>query len=53
MTPNSGNTSLSVSLSGSPVGTIPGGGTLAFTGTGGTVTINGESARAAPTSSPS
>ncbi len=43
VTPNSGNTSLGVSLSGNPTGSIPGGGTLSFAGTGGTVTINGES----------
>jgi len=42
VTPNSGNTSLQVTLGGSPVGLIPGGDTLAFTGSGGTVTINGE-----------
>jgi len=42
VTPNSGNTSLQVTLGGSPVGSIPGGDTLAFTGSGGTVTINGE-----------
>ena len=43
VTPNSGNTSLGVSLNGNPTGSIPGGGTLSFAGTGGTVTINGES----------
>ena len=43
VTPNSGNTSLGVSLGGSPIGSITGGGTLSFAGTGGTVTINGES----------
>ncbi len=43
VTPNSGNTSLGVSLNGNPIGSIPGGGTLSFGGTGGTVTINGES----------
>ena len=43
LTPTGGNTSLGVSLGGNPVGTIPGGGTLEFTGSGGTVTINGES----------
>jgi RHS repeat-associated protein len=43
VTPNSGNTSLGVSLSGNPTGSIPGGGTLSFAGTGGTVTVNGES----------
>ena len=43
VTPSSGNTSLGVSLSGNPTGSIPGGGTLSFAGTGGTVTINGES----------
>ena len=37
------NTSLGVSLSGNPVGSITGGGTISFAGTGGTVTINGES----------
>ncbi len=42
VTPNSGNTSLQVTLGGMPVGSIPGGDTLAFTGSGGTVTINGE-----------
>ena len=43
VTPNSGNTSLGVSLGGNSVGVIPGGGTLSFTGTGGTVTIDGQS----------
>ena len=43
VTPNSGNTSLGVSLSGNPTGSIPGGGTLSFAGTGGNVTINSES----------
>ncbi len=42
VTPDSGNTSLQVTLGGSPVGSIPGGDTLGFTGSGGTVTINGE-----------
>ena len=42
VTPNSGNTSLSVTLGGNSIGPIPGGGTLGFTGSGGTVTINGE-----------
>ena len=43
MTPNGGNTSLDVSLDGNSVGIDSGGDTLAFVGTGGTVTINGES----------
>ena len=43
VTPNSANTSLGISLGGSSVGSIPGGGTLSFAGTGATVTINGES----------
>ena len=43
VTPNSGNTSLGVSLGGIAVGSITGGGTLSFAGTGATVTINGES----------
>ncbi len=42
VTPNSGNSSLQVTLGGSPVGSISGGDTLGFTGSGGTVTINGE-----------
>ena len=42
VTPDSGNSSLQVTLGGSPVGSIPGGDTLGFTGSGGTVTINGE-----------
>ena len=43
VTPNSGNTSLGVSLNGNPTGSITGGGTLSFAGTGATVTVNGES----------
>jgi len=43
LTPSSGNTGLGVTLGGNLVGTIPGGVTLDFTGSGGTVTINGES----------
>ncbi len=43
VSPNSGNSSLGVSVNGNPAGSIPGGGTLSFAGTGGTVTINGES----------
>ena len=45
LTPSGGNTGLGVTLGGNPVGTIPGGVTLDFTGSGGTVTINGESGR--------
>ena len=43
VTPNSGNTSLGVSLGGLSDGSITGGGTLSFAGTGATVTVNGES----------
>ncbi len=42
VTANSGNTALQVTLDGGPVGSVSGGDTLAFTGSGGTVTINGE-----------
>ena len=42
VTPNTANTILSVNLNGNPDASIPGGATLSFTGTGGTVTINGE-----------
>ncbi len=41
--PNGSDTSLGVSLGGSPVGSITGSGTLSFAGTGATVTIYGES----------
>ena len=43
VTPNSSNASLNVSLGGTAVGSIVGGGKLSFIGSGGTVTINGES----------
>ena len=41
--PNGGDTGLNVALGGTSVGSIPGGDTLAFAGTGGTITIDGES----------
>jgi hypothetical protein len=37
---------LSVTLGGTPVGSIPGGDTLGFAGTGGTITVNGEAGAA-------
>ncbi len=43
VTPSASDTLLGVSLSGRPVGTITGGGTISFDGTAATVTINGES----------
>ena len=42
VTPNSGNSTLDVSMNGDPAGFVSGGGTISFLGTGGTVTINGE-----------
>ncbi len=42
VSPGSGNTSLGLSVNGSPMGTVTGGGTITFVGTGGMVTINGE-----------
>ncbi len=43
VTPNTIGPKLSVSLGGSPVGTVTPGGTIFFTGSAGSVTINGES----------
>jgi fibronectin-binding autotransporter adhesin len=43
VTPDTGNTSLGLSINGSSAGSVIGGGTINFLGTGGTVTINGES----------
>ncbi len=43
VTPNSGDTILGLSVNGNPVGTVTGGGTITFDGTGDTITINGES----------
>ncbi len=43
VSPNGGNTGLSVTLGGNTVGSIAGGVTLGFAGNGGTVTIDGES----------
>ena len=43
VSPSNGNTSLSVTLGGNPVGSVPGGDTLEFVGSAGTVTIDGES----------
>ncbi len=43
VSPNGGDTGLNVTLGGNSVGSIPGAGTLAFAGTGGTITIDGES----------
>jgi len=45
-TPNSGNTSLDISFDGNPEGSISGGDTIGFAGSGGTVTIDGESGSA-------
>ena len=42
VTPNSADTILNVTLGGSPVASIAGGGQLVFTGNGGSVAINGE-----------
>ena len=42
VSPTSGDTSVSVTSSDTPTTTIPGGDTIAFTGSGGTVTVNGE-----------
>ena len=42
VTPDNNNSRMTVSQGGLAVGSIPGGGTLSFTGTGGTVTIQGE-----------
>ena len=43
VTPNSGNTGVNVTLGGKTVATTNGVATLAFIGSGGTVTVNGES----------